>query len=87
MDRLLNEQEIERALGNRFGTEKERRMFIAKAQLAKTDEEWGEWVKGIESDCVVTNDNGQCSGYPDCKANLFSPSCNIWQERKRSVGL
>lgn len=87
MERLLSEQEIIDILGWPTMPDYELHQATAKAQLAKADKEWGEWVKGIESDCVVTNDNGQCSGYPDCKANLFSSSCNIWQERKRSVGL
>lgn len=84
MDRLLSEQEIRTARANvplQPNMEDRRHEAELKAQLAKTDKEWVEWVTTVHAECRC----GVCPQYGrDCV--LFTPNCIKWQERKKEIG-
>ena len=86
MDRLLSEQEIGKVEGMIGMTIYELDMEIAKAQLAKADKEWVEWIEKLPYEQF---DN---EGFPTEIDSRASHRCylighNTLQERKRSIGL
>jgi hypothetical protein len=56
--------------------------IILKGQAAKTDREWVGWIKDNYELCI----SGDCS-QNTCVYRFLSPTCKLWQERKRSIEL
>jgi hypothetical protein len=88
MERLLSEQEITDAMEN-IPKGSFSQFFIdcyqavAKAQLAKTDKEWVEWIDknldDISPDCCEKPTKPKCK---DC-----SCAWKVWQSRCKEIGL
>ena len=86
--RLLSEQEMIVECDNnctvRECTEGDCHAYrLAKAQLAKTDKEWVEWVKSNYESCI----SGDCLHDLSCIYRFLSPTCILWQARKKEIGL
>lgn len=90
MDRLLSEQEIENTCYTATSPMDVKIALAVKAQLAKTDREWVEWIKGNLSLTMYTDDCNNSDGDSVCKctpnAQLKCQLCQF-QERKKDIGL
>jgi hypothetical protein len=83
MDRLLTQDEFEKAEAD--GEWKDDYNPILKAQLAKTDEEWAEWINKISHKRAFPQNKE--TGSFDSNAEFYCISSKDLQSRRKEIGI